>query len=148
MKTRITTVVLGLFLGFAALPATAAQFKEFGNYTVHYNAVTTDMLPAPVASAYNIRRSSNIALLNVTVLKDTGDKATKPVAADVEASAVNLTNQYHSIEMRKVKEGEAIYYLGTLGVDNSETFEFTIIVSPKGIEREFVVQFQQQFFTE
>lgn len=127
--------------------AVAEQSQDFGEYVVHFNAVTTDLLTPEMASHYNIQRSSGKALLNITVLKKVLGAAASPVEADVSASAVNLTDQYRRIGMRKVEEEGAIYYLGTFSVDNQETYDFTINVTPEDLDRPFVVRFRQQFFT-
>jgi len=39
--------------------------KEFGNYIIHVNALTTDQLPTEVARGYKISRSKNRAMINV-----------------------------------------------------------------------------------
>lgn len=148
MKTRrALTAALIVLLALAASRAMAEQSQDFGDYVVHFNAVNTDMLPPQIATHYNIQRSSGKVLLNITVLKKVLGAAASPVAAEVDASAVNLTDQHHDIAMRKVEEQGAIYYLGTLSVDNRETYDFTVEVTPEGREKPFVVKFRQQFFT-
>lgn len=144
---RVPTIVLLLILGVASGRAIAEQSQDFGDYVVHFNAVTTDLLTPDMASHYNIQRSSNKALLNITVLKKVLGAAANPVEADVSASAVNLTDQYRKVSMREVKDQGAIYYLGTMSVDNQETYDFTVNVKPEDVERPFVVRFRQQFFT-
>ena len=51
------------------LSATAEQSDFFGDYTVHYNALPTDVLQPAVARSYGITRSKNRVLLNVSALK-------------------------------------------------------------------------------
>lgn len=143
---RALCIALTLFLAVAGR-AYAEQSQDFGDYVVHFNAVTTDMLSPPVASHYNIQRTANKALLNITVLKKVLGAAASPVEAEVHAEAVNLTDQHHAIAMRRVEEQGAIYYLGTMSVDNQETYDFTVRVTPEGQEKSFVVKFRQQFFT-
>lgn len=148
MKTRrVMSAALLAFLAAVSGPAMAEQSQDFGDYVVHFNAVTTNLLSPDMASHYNIQRSSNKALLNITVLKKVLGAAASPVEAEVSASAVNLTDQYRRIDMRKVEEEGAIYYLGTMSVDNQETYDFTVNVTPEDREDPFVVRFRQQFFT-
>lgn len=148
MKTRrMSSAFLILCLVVVTGRAMAEQSQDFGEYVVHFNAVTTALLSPEMASHYNIQRSSNKALLNITVLKKVLGAAASPVEAEVSASAVNLTDQYRDIKMRKVKEEGAIYYLGTMSVDNQETYDFTVNVTPEGRDNPFVVRFRQQFFT-
>ena len=42
--------------------------------------------------------------------------------------------------MRKVEQGDAIYYLGELSVNNRETIIFDISVTPEGSEDSFEVR--------
>ena len=132
---------------FMPLAAFAEQSQNFGDYTVHYNAITTDALQPAVARAYGITRSKNRVLLNVTVLKRLMGTTGKPVSADVSARAINLNNQLKAMEMRKVDEGGAIYYLGEVTVDHGETLTFIVDVSPEGTDKVHTVEFQQRFFT-
>lgn len=144
-RTLITALLLPLAL--TAGRAAAELSQDFGDYVVHFNAVTTDMLPPQVASQYNIQRSSNKALLTISVLKKVLGAAATPVTAEVRAEAVNLTDQHRAIEMREIEEQGARYYLGTFNVDNQETYDFTVRVEPEGVDEPFVVKFRQQFFT-
>lgn len=128
----------------AAQPAGASS-APIGDYTVHFSAQSTDQLPPDVARAYNIVRSKNRAMLNVSVLAATSNA---PVAADVSVKTVNLTGQLKNITMRKIIEQEAIYYIGEIAVANRETLNFDISVTPEGVESPSVVRFQRQFFTD
>ena len=141
------------FLALAALFFSAAvpaqQSQDFGEYVVHYNALNTSLIPPEVAQAYSIVRSSNRALLNVTVLKKVMDTPGTPVSATVTASGTNLTGQRREIEVREIKEpGGAIYYVGQLPVHNLETYLFDVTVAIDGESEPLNVRFQQQFYTE
>ena len=48
-----------------AEPALATH-KDYGDYVLHFNAITTDQLQPEVARAYDIVRSKSQAMLNVT----------------------------------------------------------------------------------
>ena len=126
----------------------AQQAVEFNDYTVHYNAISTAQLQAQVAQAYGIKRSSNRAMLNITILKSSaeGPQAARGV---LKATARNLTGQTRQIDMREINEsGEAIYYIGEFRVNNMETFDFMIDVRPEGSAQLLEVRFRQQFYTE
>lgn len=140
-----------LLLGtlFVSLDGEAQQSQDFGHYVVHYNALNTNLIPPQVAKGYGIQRSSNRALLNVTVLKKVMDTPGTPVAARISASGTNLTGQVREIDLQKVEEAEgAIYYLGVFPVHNLETYRFNVEVSIDGEEEPLVVKFKQQFYTE
>lgn len=140
-----------LLLGTLAfsINSSAQQSQDFGEYVVHYNALNSNLIPPQVAQGYGIQRSSNRALLNVTVLKKVMDTPGTPVDAKVTASGKNLTGQIREIVIREIKDPEgAIYYLGEFPVHNMETFNFTVEVAVEGEDEPLMVKFRQQFYTE
>jgi len=143
MKKLINTLIL--LAALTSLPVIAQQAREFDDYTIHYNALSSSLITPEVAKAYGIHRSDSRALINISVLKNNGD-ATK---ADVTATGRNLTGQTRNVDMREINEGDgAIYYIGELSVRNMETFDFTVLVTPEGNDQPFTVKFRQQFYTE
>ncbi len=127
-----------------AQPAGATS-ADIGDHVVHFSAQTTDQLPPEVARLYSIVRSKNRAMLNVSVLQEAGNKA---VTAVVTVKTVNLTGQLKNVTMRKITEGEAIYYIGEVAVANRETLIFDISVLPDGVEQPADVRFKRQFFND
>lgn len=147
MKALLKTLIL--INALASFPAIAQQAKDFGEYSVHYNALNTSLITPEIAKAYNIRRSDSRALINISVLKKTADQSMVAVKARVVTSGRNLTGQTRHIDMREINEGdEAIYYIGELTVRNMETFNFTVEVTPEGESKPFSIKFRQQFYTE
>jgi hypothetical protein len=123
-------------------------FRDFGTYEIHYNAVRTDALPAEVARSYGIQRSKNRAMLNVTVLRKEADHAPrKPVDAEVKVDAYNLNGQLKNIEMRRVSEGDAIYYIGEVSIGGSEILVFELNVTPQGESAPLTVKLKREFDT-
>ncbi|MYF70586.1 MAG: DUF4426 domain-containing protein, partial [Proteobacteria bacterium] len=53
--------------------------QEFGDYTLHFNALTTDQLPAEVAQRHGIVRSGNRAMLHVSILRKREGAVGEPV---------------------------------------------------------------------
>jgi len=127
-----------------AQPAGATN-ADIGDHVVHFSAQSTDQLPPEVARAYNIVRSKNRAMLNVSVLSETNNR---PVAASVAVKTVNLTGQLKNITMRQINEQDAIYYIGEVPVANRETLIFDISVMPEGVDTASDVRFKRQFFTD
>ncbi len=120
------------------------SFVDIGEHIVHFNALSTDQLPPEVARQYNIVRSKNRAMLNVSVLEKGSNK---PVTANVVVKTVNLTGQLKNVTMRKIEEQEAIYYIGETPVANRETLIFDISITPEGVAKAADVRFKRQFFT-
>jgi hypothetical protein len=127
-----------------AQPAGATS-ADIGTHIIHFSAQSTDQLPPEVARAYDILRSKNRAMLNVSVINK-ADNA--PVAADVTVKTVNLTGQLKNVTMRRIDEQEAIYYIGETAVANRETLIFDISVMPEGEEQVSDVRFKRQFYTD
>ena len=146
---RLPTTVLSIGLFAVSSGAVAQQSMEFENYEVHYNAINSSQIPAQVAQAYRIRRSSSSALLTITVMKKEEGTYGTPVLAKVKASGINLTGQRRNIDMRQAGDaGGAVYYLGELPVRNMELFNFTVTIEIEGEKLPMIVKFRQQFYTE
>ncbi len=122
-----------------------ASFAEIGDHVVHFNALATDQLSADIAKVYNIVRSKNRAMLNVSVL---GREDGKAVTADVVVKTSNLTGQVKNVTMRQINEGDAIYYIGITPVANRETLIFELSITPEGSNLAHEVRFQRQFYTD
>ena len=133
-----------------AQPAGATS-ADIGDYVVHFNAQSTDQLPPEIASAYNIVRSKNRAMLTVSIIREADDHS---VPGEVSVKTVNMTEQLKNVTLRRIDEpgvaGEpdAIYYIGVTPVANRETLKFDISVSPEGVDELSRVRFTRQFYTD
>ncbi len=124
------------------------KLKDFGDYTVHFSAITTDLLSPEVAQQYNLVRSKSRAMLNVSVRRDEEGTIGVAVPGKVVVKVTNLTGQLKGLELRQITEGEAIYYIGDLSVANGEVLIFDIDVTPNGESDPLSVKYQQKFVTE
>lgn len=153
-RTLITCSVLSLLMACGgpgesanvpqAEPAGATS-ADIGTHVVHFSAQSTDQLPPDIARAYNILRSKNRAMLNVSIIRKS-DSA--PVPAEIVVKTVNLTGQLKNVTMRQINEQDAIYYIGETAVANRETLVFDIGVRPDGVARATNVRFKRQFYTD
>lgn len=116
-----------------------------GDHEVHFNAQSTDQLSPQVARAYRIVRSKNRAILTISVLKL---ESKESVLAEVSVKTVNLTGQLKNVIMRKITEGESIYYIGETPVANRETLIFELSVTPEGVEEPSPLRFKRQFYSD
>lgn len=136
-----------LLLAMPVTSAYAEQYKDFGDYTIHYSAFTTDILSPAVAKAYRITRSKNRAMINISVLKKIMGTTGTPSKAAVLATATNLNNQLREVEFREVLEEGAIYYLAEIPVNNGETLKISLNIKPEGESEAYKFSFQEQFVT-
>ena len=128
--------------------AATESFKDFGDYVLHFNALTTDKIDEAMAAEHGVVRSRNRALLNVSVLRNQGIGLAMAVPAEVTASSRNLTAQLRNLPMREVREQDAIYYIAEFAIDNAESLIFTVRATPEGSNETLEVSFQKQFFIE
>ncbi|MEM7054850.1 MAG: DUF4426 domain-containing protein [Pseudomonadota bacterium] len=144
---QATVVALGLLTFALCLPilVQAQQFESFGQYEVHYSTLNTNQLTPQVAQAFGIQRAGTQAMLNISVIdSETGD----PVEAEITASATNLTGQLREVNLRELREQEAVYYIGQFRIHNEETLRFEVQVQPEGrTGAPFELNFRHQFFT-
>jgi hypothetical protein len=125
--------------------AQAEQAEKFGNVEVHYNAMlSTDLLP-DVAKAYKIDRSQTRGIVTISVLRKNAMGVGQPIPAKLTAYMVNLSNQLGDIDMREIREGNAIYYLGEFRVTPPNTLKFTVTVEVAGDPKR-EVNFSQKFY--
>lgn len=157
VRTLVSFSLLGLLVACGG-PGESASVPEaqpagetsadIGDYVVHFSAQTTDQLPTEIARAYNILRSKNRAMLNVSIIRKSDGQ---PVEGAVTVKTVNLTGQLKNVTMRKIEEpGEtiAIYYIGETPVANRETLVFDISVTPEGESSSSDVRFKREFYTD
>ena len=147
MRSRSFLLMLFVALLAMALPAQAEQMQQFGDYQVHYSTLTTDVLAPEIARNYGISRSRSQGMLTLSVLRTRPQAPAEAVPAKVRASAVNQNSQYRSIDLREVRDGPAIYYLGQFRVGHEEQLTFDVEVTPEGEDRPFTVEFTQRFYT-
>lgn len=141
MKRLIAALCLCSVTGFAH----AEISQKFGTLEIHYNALTTNDLSPEVARAYKIDRSKTRGMVTLSVLNRNKVGALTPVPAKLTMYATNLNQQLANIEMREIKEGTAVYYLGEFRVTPPDTLKFTTTVEVAGEPKREIV-FNQKFY--
>lgn len=142
--TRLFSFLLLLFISVG--PAGANQ-QDFGDYVVYYNAFTTDVLAPEVAQNYDIKRSKNRAMINISVQKKVLGTTGEAVDARVQGRAHNLNGQLKGMDMRRIEDGDAVYHIAEFSVADGETLDFDLSVTPEGVRETYQVKFRKQFFT-
>jgi hypothetical protein len=141
MKQLLASLCLCLITGGAH----AEISQEFGPIKIHYNAQTTDELLPEVARAYKIERSKTRGMVTMSVLKQNKVGVSTPVPAKLTVYVTNLNQQLANVDMREIKEGTAIYYLGEFRVAPPDTLKFTATVEVAGEPKREMV-FSQKFY--
>lgn len=123
--------------------ASAEQMQKLGNWDVHYLAFPSTFLTAKVAKNYDLQRSNYLGLVNISVL-DSKTKA--PQALKVTVTARNLLGNIRELEVRKITEQDAIYYLAEVPHRNEETYRFIATIDD-GTNQQ-VLKFEQKFYVD
>lgn len=105
---------------------------QSGEFTVHYNAMPSTQLTPEIATRNGITRSSNRALLNVSVMKGPRAATAVAVPARVEVTAINGVGQRQVLNLREVRDRGAIYYLGEARIEERDDLVFELVVTPEG----------------
>ncbi len=125
------------------------SFKVSGDFEMHYNAVRSDQLSAEIARAYGIERSNNRVMLNVSVLrKQPGSTAVTPSDAEIVVLARNLNGQVKDIQLRRITEAAATYYIGEVPFSGAETLVFEITATPAGSGLPISATLTREFFAD
>ncbi|MHA7879777.1 MAG: DUF4426 domain-containing protein [Saccharospirillum sp.] len=144
MFSRWLTATL---LGCLALMAQAEQKIDFGNYELHYIVFNSTMLQPDIAARYSIPRSGQLAVVNLSVLEKQPNGVAIPREAEVQLQTRNLLGQTNPIELRMIREQNALYHLGTLRFDHRDVLRFDVTVTIPG-ERTFNTTFSQELWRE
>lgn len=124
------------------------SMRDFGDYVVYVNALTTERLTAEVAREYGVVRSPQRALLTLSVHKKQDSGPTVAVTGELSATATNLNGQLNSVQLREIREAEAVYYIGEQEVSDQETLTYAVSFVPDGDTDPINFRFQRQFFVE
>ncbi len=126
MLKNVLLVSVALLMSSFAL---SEQKVDFGEYELHYIVLNTTEIPPAIAETYSIVRSGKRAFINLSILKKTDNGYGVPTAATVSALQRTLLGQRSDIELQEIKEGDAIYYIGTFTIINQEILWFDINLS-------------------
>lgn len=128
----------------AATAATQEAIARAGDVTMRASVVQTSTLDAEVARGYAIERSDGIAMLLVSVRRGP-DGVDASMPARVEAKVSNLGGQAQLLDMRELRSGELLDYVGTVAVEPPDTLRFDVRVTREDGGAS-TMQFTREFF--
>lgn len=100
MRKLIAAFIILLSPFVYASEQQGGQFKDLGPWEVHYIAFPSTFVQPNIAKAYNLTRSGNKAIVNISVL---ADKPGKPaIKAKVTGSAKNLLGKVVPLNFKEV----------------------------------------------
>jgi hypothetical protein len=148
--TPLASLLAVMLLSLMSVGAHAEQKLVFGEYEVHYMGLSSSFLSPEVAKLYDIPRSGSLGFLNIAVLqKSVGGQVPAAVDAELKGSIRNLIGQSRELEFRRIREGQAIYYISTFRFDDGDMYNFELDVVPSNAkQKQFDVKFSQRFYDE
>lgn len=148
MNTLIRRLAaLALIASVTPAAADSSGTEKFGDYLVHYSALSTQLINAQMAKQYSIERSPTRGLINLSVQKVAADETAAAVSATINGDAVNLTGQKSPITIREIPD-QYVSYIGLFDVAAPDTYTFTLSIKPEGSEQSFTLRFNKNFVAE
>ncbi len=147
---RLSYLIGAFLLCLISVSASAEQKLVFGEYEVHYMGLNSSFLTPEVSKIYDIPRSRSLGFLNISVLQESkGGQVPAALDASVKGSIRNLIGQSRELEFRRVREGQAIYYITTFSFDDGDMYNFDLDIVPSNAkQKNFDVKFSQRFYEE
>ena len=106
-----------------------AQEKSFGPYQVYYSVLNSSFISPETASAYNIVRGKDRALINIAIRKQLKNGEDIEQAAKLSGSRSDLIHSL-PLEFKEIREQGAIYYIADFKFNDKELLAFTIKIQP------------------
>lgn len=144
LKNTVSKLLLLMIAFVFAANVSAGQFsKTQGDYTVYYNVFNSTFISQKVAGQYQLVRSPESFLLNVSIRKKQADGSEQEHPAKVKAYTNDLM-RHHQLSFREIKEPGAIYYLADVPVKYTETLKFHISVMPLNSREQIDIEFHRK----
>lgn len=145
-----STLLSFIGLSILSLLSTAVNAEEHtvGDYTVHYSLLNSSFIEAKIATQYGIKRSKNIALLNISVLKKSDSPEGVAVISNIFGHGASLAGQVKELAFKEIKEANAIYYIATFPIINGERLRFDLKVQPEKEGKLIPIKFKKQVYVD
>ena len=115
-----------------------------GDTVVRASVLPTASLGEAVAKQYGIERDASTAMLLIGVRRGSDAQETA-IAARITATATDLLGKRQAIDLREVRSGEFVDYVGTVTVITPDTLSFDVTATSDGVAQ-VKLQFNRDFF--
>jgi hypothetical protein len=128
----------------SASAASPEAVTRIGDVSIHASVVQTSTLAESVAHAYGIVRDENRVLLLVAV-RQGPDAQAIALPAQVVATVTDLRGRRQDIQMRELRSGDLLDYVGTVEIELPDTLRFDVVVTRTGGATS-TMQFNREFY--
>ncbi|MDQ7049587.1 MAG: DUF4426 domain-containing protein [Enterobacterales bacterium] len=147
VSVQLKKITLAFILFFASFSLFAEE-HTVGEFTVHYNLLNSSLIEPEIATQYGIKRSKNIALLNVSIIQKSDKPEGTAVIANIFGHGASLAGQVKELAFKEVKEGTAIYYLATFPINNGERLSFDLQIQPNKQGKLIPLKFKRKVYVD
>ncbi len=145
-RTLLKNFPVALLLLFSSqLPANEHTVDQ---YTIHYNLLNSSFIEPKIATQYGIKRSKNIGMLNISVMKKSDDGTNTAVISNIFGHGASLAGQVKSLAFKEIKEADAIYYIATFSINDREHLSFDLQIQPEKVGKLIPLKFKKQVFVD
>ena len=141
----MSRALLLTFICTVAIAPLHAETLVSRGYEIHYSIVNTSFLTPAVASAYDIVRGRDRALLNLSVRRQLPESRTAASAATIRGTVTDLIHR-RDLVFTEIREQDAIYYLSVLQFHDQETLYFDIDVITGPDQAPHQLEFRHTFY--
>ena len=148
MRPSLRQPLTVLVLIAVAVSAQADQKTTFDDYIVRHSAIPSTFISEDIAREHDLVRSRSTGLLNIAVLKKDGDDddPVPAVSAHLEGHMTNNVQQQQGLSFKRVREGDAVYYLAQFQYRDGEMLIFDLEVSPYDSDTTLPLRFSRELF--
>ena len=114
------------------------------DHEVDYKALNSTFLKPEVARLYGIDQDEKLGVVMISVYET--DALGVGVEACVSGGVTNLMGQVNTLEFDEIREGQAIYHIGTFQFDQEEHLTFNVDVAIPATGKKHELNWQQQFW--
>ncbi|WP_342315949.1 DUF4426 domain-containing protein [Lysobacter sp. FW306-1B-D06B] len=111
--------------------ASQEAVSRIGDVTIRASAIPTATLSEQIATQYGIARADNTVMLLIGV-RQGSDAQETALPARITATATDLRGRQHPIEMRELRSGDLLDYVGTIDISPPDTVRFDVTVVREG----------------
>lgn len=146
MLTAVLSLLcLPVFAQPQAAPTTPTE-KQFGADTVYFSVLNTSFLSPEIARSYGIVRGDNKFLINVAIRRQQDDRDVA-AAAQVSGSTSDLIHR-SELEFLEVAEQDALYYIASFEIDNTEKRDFRLKILAEGQRQSYDINFNKKLYVD
>jgi hypothetical protein len=128
-----------------AEPSTPTE-KQFGADTVYFSVLNTSFLSPDVARSYGLVRGDKKFLINVAIRRQQAGKDVA-VEAQVTGSTSDLIHRTE-LEFLEVAEQDALYYIASFEIDNTEKRDFRLQIQAEGQRQSYDINFNKKLYVD